>query len=190
MPGDRRFQLGSLLERYPARPVLAAYSLVNGFVSIAIMALAAALTGAPFVFPSLGPTAFLFFHAPLARAAAPRNAIVGHLIGASMGWLSLALFGLLDAGPALATEDVTVPRVLAAGLSLAATSALMILADAVHPPAGATTLIISLGILTQVWQVALLMVAVGLLTIQAFVINRGAGIPYPIWEPWEPPTES
>ncbi len=50
-------------------------------------------------------------------------------------------------------------------------------------PAGATTLIISLGILTTPWQLLLLMVAVVLLTAQAFVINRLVGIPYPLWNP-------
>lgn len=57
----------------------------------------------------------------------------------------------------------------------------MILLRAPHPPAGATTLIVSLGILTAPWQLAVLMLAVVLLTVQAFVINRLAGIPYPLW---------
>jgi CBS-domain-containing membrane protein len=57
----------------------------------------------------------------------------------------------------------------------------MVLLRAPHPPAGATTLIVSLGILRQPWQLLLLMVAVALLTFQAIVINRLAGIPYPLW---------
>ncbi len=175
-----RLRLSSLLEHHAALPVLAAFSLVNGFGSIALMALAAVLTGAPFVFPSLGPTAFLFFYTPLAPTASPRNAIVGHLIGATMGWLSLVLFGLTEAGPAFSV-GVDLPRVLAAGFSLGMTSAGMVLLRAPHPPAGATTLIISLGILTTPWQLGVLMLAVVLLTIQAFVINRLAGIPYPVW---------
>ncbi|MBO0796810.1 MAG: HPP family protein [Ktedonobacteraceae bacterium] len=60
---------------------------------------------------------------------------------------------------------------------------LMVLCKSPHPPAGATTLIISLGILTQPWQLVLLLVAVVILTIQAFAINRLAGIPYPLWNP-------
>jgi hypothetical protein len=39
-------------------------------------------------------------------------------------------------------------------------------------------------------QLVLLMVAVVLLTIQAFVINRLAGIPYPVWNPVREPAES
>ncbi len=82
---------------------------------------------------------------------------------------------------------VTWPRVIAAALSLGLTSGLMVLLKSPHPPAGATTLIISLGILTQPWQLLLLMVAVVLLTLQALVINRLAGIPYPLWAPVREP---
>ena len=176
----RALRLASLLERHDPTPVLALFGVVNGFLSISLMAAAAYVTAAPFVFPSLGPTAFLFFYSPTAVTASPRNAFIGHLIGAVMGWLSLAAFGLLDAGPAI-TSGITLPRVLAAGLSLGLTSGAMILLRAPHPPAGATTLIVSLGILTAPWQLAVLMLAVVLLTVQAFVINRLAGIPYPLW---------
>ena len=48
-----------------------------------------------------------------------------------------------------------------------------------HPPAGATTLIVSLGILREPEQLAVLMAAVVLLVVQGFVINRLAGIAYP-----------
>jgi hypothetical protein len=44
---------------------------------------------------------------------------------------------------------IHVPGVLAAALSLSATGALMVLFGVSHPPAGATTLIVSLGIIAQ-----------------------------------------
>ena len=40
-----------------------------------------------------------------------------------------------------------------------------------------------IDILTRPWQLILLMVAVMLLTLQAIIINRLAGIPYPLWSP-------
>jgi CBS-domain-containing membrane protein len=178
----RRVQLPYLERRYHAVPVLALFSLVNGFISIALMALAALVTDAPFVFPSLGPTAFLFFFTPMAPTASPRNTIVGHAVGAGVGWLSLVAFGLTHADPALA-EGVSLGRVGAAGLSLGLTSGLMVLLRSPHPPAGATTLIVSLGLIAHLWQLGVLMLAVLLLTGQAFVINRLAGVPYPIWSP-------
>jgi hypothetical protein len=42
---------------------------------------------------------------------------------------------------------------------------------------------VSLGILREPDQLAFLMVAVVLLVVQGFVINRLAGIPYPTWAP-------
>lgn len=177
-----RVQLPWLLERHARVPVLALFAFLNGLISIGIMSALAVLTGSPFIFPSLGPTAFLFFYTPTAPTASPRNTIIGHLIGALAGYFSLVVTGLTQAGPAL-TVGVTWPRVIAAALSLGLTAGLMVLLKSPHPPAGATTLIISLGLLTAPSQLVILMIAVVLLTVQAFVINRAAGIPYPLWNP-------
>lgn len=176
----RRAQVPALMQRYDSTRVLGLFAFVNGLVSIALMSAAALVTGAPFIFPSLGPTAFLLFYTPLTPAASPRNTLLGHLVGALAGYLSLATFGLLDAAPALASS-VTAPRTGAAALSLALTSGVMVWLKVPHPPAGATTLIVSLGILREPWQLLVLMAAVALLTVQGYVINRLAGIPYPVW---------
>jgi CBS domain-containing membrane protein len=178
----RRLRLPWLLQRHSRVPVLALFSFINGCISIGLMSILAVITHSPFIFPSLGPTAFLFFYTPTAPAASPRNTIIGHAIGVTAGYLSLVVTGLTMAGPALAV-GVTWPRVIAAALSLGLTSGLMVLLKSPHPPAGATTLIISLGILTKPWQLLLLMVAVVILTLQAITINRLAGIPYPLWGP-------
>src|SRR6266480_1589556 len=177
-----RTRLPWLLEHYANIPVLAVFSFINGCISIGIMAALAVITHSPFIFPSLGPTAFLFFYTPTAPSASPRNTIIGHAVGVIAGYFSLVITGLTMAGPALAV-GVTWPRVIAAALSLGLTAGLMVLLKSPHPPAGATTLIISLGILTKPWQLLLLMVAVILLTLQAIAINRAAGIPYPLWNP-------
>lgn len=178
----RRFQLTELVRYHNSTVVMALFSLINGCLSIGLMAVVALVTREPFIFPSLGPTAFLLFYSPTAPTASPRNAIAGHLIGALAGWLSLALFGL-TAAPAAISSGVDWPRVGAAALSLGVTSGLMVLFRVPHPPAGATTLIISLGVMPHLWQIPVLMGAVVLLVGQAFVINRLAGIPYPLWAP-------
>lgn len=178
----RRFQLTQLIRYHNSTVVMAIFSMVNGFISIALMAAVALVTRAPFIFPSLGPTAFLLFYTPTAPAASPRNTLVGHFIGAMAGWLSLVIFGLTNAPPAL-SAGVDWPRVGAAALSLALTSGLMVLLRVPHPPAGATTLIVSLGLLPHFWQLLVLMLAVALLTGQGLVINRAAGIDYPVWAP-------
>jgi CBS-domain-containing membrane protein len=153
---------------------------INGLISIGLLAGLAMLTRSPFVFPSLGPTAFLFFFTPTLPTASPRHTIYGHIIGIACGYGALWLMGLQHAPPAM-VMGVTPARIGAAALSLAATGALMILFKAAHPPAGATTLIISLGIITKPMSLAIMLLAVALLTVQAIVINRLAGIDYPLW---------
>jgi CBS domain-containing membrane protein len=177
-----RMRLPWLLQHHTRVHVLALFSFINGCISIGIMSALALITHTPFIFPSLGPTAFLFFYTPTAPAASPHNTIIGHAIGVFAGYFSLVVTGLTFAGPAL-TVGVTWPRVIAAALSLGLTSGLMVLLKSPHPPAGATTLIISLGLLTKPSQLVVLMLAVVLLTLQALAINRLAGIPYPLWGP-------
>ncbi len=173
-------QLPWLLQHYPRLPVLALFNFVSGFFSISLMAVIAILLHSPFIFPSLGSTAFHYFSRQTAASASPRNAILGHTIGTVAGYFSLVVTGLATAGPAIA-NGVTWPRVIAVGLSLGLTAGLMIVFRSSHAPAGATTLIISLGILTRPSQLVVLMVAVVLLTLQAIAINRLFGMPFPLW---------
>jgi CBS domain-containing membrane protein len=59
----------------------------------------------------------------------------------------------------------------------------MVLLDVSHPPAGATTLIVSLGIISKPRELVIIEVAVFLPVAQALVINCLAGLPYPLWNP-------
>jgi CBS-domain-containing membrane protein len=176
----RKFGIAWLLKRFPERIVWAVFTFINGFITTAILAGIAMITRTPFVFPSLGPTAFMFFHAPETAPASPRQTIYGHAIGILCGFGSLWVCGLTHALPTIEV-GVSPARVLAAALSLASTGAFMILFRAAHPPAGATTLIISLGIISRPFDLVLIEAAVALLTLQAIVINRLAGLNYPLW---------
>jgi CBS domain-containing membrane protein len=182
-----RLRLTRLLGRFHERLVWAAFMFINGFVTIALLAATAMVTRIPFIFPSLGPTAFLLFFTPNAPTASPRHTVYGHAIGIFCGYGALWLMHLQHAPPALVT-GVDVHRVIAAALSLAATGALMILCKAAHPPAGATTLIISLGIVTRPFYLLVIELAVVLLCLQAIAINRLAGLDYPLWARRTPPT--
>ena len=95
--------------------------------------------------------------------------------------MSLLLFGLA-ADPAALATGVNPARAGAAALSLGLTSGAMIWLRVPHPPAGATTLIVSLGLLREPWRLGVLMLAVVLLVAQGLAINRMAGIDYPWWE--------
>ncbi|MGB7171800.1 MAG: HPP family protein [Acidobacteriaceae bacterium] len=134
----------------------------------------------PFIFPSLGPTAVLFFFHPMSASASPRHALLGHAIGVLCGYGSLLVLGLQHVGSA-ANGPIDFHRVVAVALSLGATAFFMVLLKVAHAPAGATTLIVSLGIITRPWHLAVIEIAVALFCLQAICFNRLSGLNYPLW---------
>jgi CBS-domain-containing membrane protein len=176
----RKLRLEWLLQHFPPRLIWSAYVFINGFISIGVLALLALVTRNPFVFPSLGPTAYLLFFSPLGKTSTPRNTVCGHAIGLICGYAAYMLTGA-GALPFATHPGIFWPRILAAALSLSATGALMVLLDVSHPPAGATTLIVSLGIISRPLELVIIELAVFLLVAQALMINRLAGLPYPLW---------
>ena len=52
---------------------------------------------------------------------------------------------------------------------------------AAHAPAGATTLIVSLGLVTTPMHRLAIEFAIILLAAQAVIVNRTVGLPYPVW---------
>ncbi|KAF0246769.1 MAG: hypothetical protein FD167_3436 [bacterium] len=181
----QRLKLVNLLKSFPEPVVLAIFMLINGSISLIILGLIAKMSHLPFIFPSLGPTAFLHFFTPTLPSASPRNTIYGHIIGIVCGYGALLIFGLNEADSALLKGipiGVDNHRILAVGVSIGLTGALMILLKCSHPPAGATTLIISLGVITRPIHLLIMLLAVSLLVLQTIIINRLAGIDYPFWE--------
>lgn len=176
------WDLEALKQRHHPAAILALFGFLSGSLAIGVLALTAHMAHSPLVFPSLGPTAFLLFYHPLAPQASPRNAVFGHLIGAAAGWVSLLVFGLADVpGPGLG--DITWARMGAAALSIGITIGLMELWNVPHAPAGATTMIVSLGLMSEWWQLGILMIAVIALLALGWAINHLVGVPYPVWKP-------
>ncbi|CAA9473821.1 MAG: hypothetical protein AVDCRST_MAG02-4296 [uncultured Rubrobacteraceae bacterium] len=181
MPGGERHGLhGWLAERFGGRAGEAIYAFFACLLALMVSGLAAYLARQPLLFPSLGPTALLFFERPMAATSSPRNALIGHAVAILAGALSLALFGLLD-NPSILVEDATLPRIGAGALSVALTGAVLLLLGASHPPSGATTLIVSLGFLQTPTEMAALMAGVAGLTVAGWLLNRAAGVPVPAW---------
>src|SRR5437868_12199206 len=59
----------------------------------------------PWLFASLGPTAYLLAHSPSQPSARPYNIIVGHCLAGTMAFLALALLGGLDAPSLFVTHE-------------------------------------------------------------------------------------
>ncbi len=131
-----------------------------------VLAASAAILDEPMIFPSLGPTAFLLVAQPANPVNSPRAVVVGHAAGLVAGWTSLHLFGLVDAGSAIAV-GVSGTRVGAVGLSVALTAGLLLGLRSLHAPACATTLIVSLGVVPRTREHGVMLGAVVLMVVFA-----------------------
>jgi CBS domain-containing membrane protein len=178
-----------LASRLSERIAWMLFVFVNTFVAIAVLATIAMLSKAPFIFPSLGASAILMFYSPPLPTASPRSVILGHAIGILCGYAALVLTGLQNS-PSVMIMGVDEMRVFAASLSIALTGALMVFFRVTHPPAGASALVISLGVFTKVYQLPIMELAVIILTLQAIIVNKLAGVDYPTWTPRTPPLHS
>lgn len=158
----------------------ALYAFGAGAAAIAVAGLAAAVFHQALLFPSLGPSVFLFVEAPLGESASVRNTLVGHLIGLVFGLAALAALGLWSA-PSVLQEGVSPARIAAAALAVAATSAALVWLRMPHPPAGATTLIVALGLITGTRAAVLIPAGVMLVTVVAWLVNRSLGEPVAVW---------
>tara|TARA_B100000929_G_scaffold259203_1_gene222852 strand:+ start:779 stop:1231 length:453 start_codon:yes stop_codon:yes gene_type:complete len=134
----------------------------------------------PMLFPSLGPTVMMLAQHPGQHGTAPRTVMLAHGAALVAGWVSLWLLGLLHAPSALA-EGITPAHIASAGVSVAATVVTTRALRTPHPPAGATTLIVSLGLLPTLWDLLLMGAAIVVATLIMSLYNRALGQPAPLW---------
>jgi len=154
-------------------------SLRRGAVAGALVAVAGVLawvSGFPFIFPSLGPTAYLLAVRPTAATARPRRVVGGHVVGVVAGLVAFHLFA-----PELAVTGTLAPlstaglRLVASGiLATALTAGGMLATDLRHAPACATTLIVALGLLPTLAEAAGIIGAVVVL-VGVHVAGRAVG---------------
>ena len=139
--------------------------LLGGAVMAVIGALAW-VAGAPWLFPSLGPTIAIQAQAPDTAAARPWNVVVGHAIGAIVGFVSVWLTGATHQAPVNLSHQISGARLVAATLAVTLSMAIQHAVNADHPPAQATTLLIVVGALDATYQGAFV-IAIGILLVAA-----------------------
>ncbi|MEV1154865.1 HPP family protein [Micromonospora chokoriensis] len=149
-------------------------------LAVVIAGVVALLAGQPWLFPSLGPAVMLHVEKPDSPESSPRNTLIGHAVALLAGYGFLAVCGLTDQ-PSVLQEGVGGWRVVAAAGSLAVTALVLVLLEASHPPAGATTLIVSLGLLTTPTQLLIAAGAVVLVTAVDWLYGQVSGRPMPVW---------
>lgn len=143
----------------------APWASIHAGILLALAGLVAWATGLPFIFPSLGPSAFVLATMTGTEATNARRIVGGHLVGVVVG---LGAYHLLAADVVLTTFHTPFSlaglRLAASGVvSVTATTGVMIATDTTHPPACATTLIVSLGLLSTPLHALVIMAAVGVL---------------------------
>lgn len=159
------------------RPSLA-FSIVHCALSAALLGALSLALGVPLLLPAVGASAYLVFADPAAPVAAPRNVLAGHALGAAIGWGMLLLFGLAGEPNSLSAA-VTWPRVGAVAGALATTIGVLRALRCSHPPAGATTMIVAMGLLPQARHLADFVLAGAVVVLHAGLACRLAGHVYP-----------
>jgi hypothetical protein len=148
-------------------------SLLVGLL-LCVPAVIAWVTGQPFIFPSLGPSAFSLV-VDEGRKSSARAVIGGHLCGVVCGLLA---YNLLAQGLTLSELpphlSLSLVRLAASGvISVILTTGAMLASRLRHPPACATTLIVSLGLLATAEDALFIMVAVVVMCAVHRVLHRG-----------------
>jgi hypothetical protein len=161
-------------------PAAASVLFLGSLVVLAAAGTAALGAHETMLFPSLGPTAMLFFARPLPPETSVGTTIVAHWVGIVVGLVCLLAFGVRHDGPAVVT-GLTGIRVLAAALSVAGTAAILRLIRAPHAPAGASTLIVSLGLLTSNTQLVMMALSVVIVAMLGWAANLLVGVRVPLW---------
>ncbi|MFC3477295.1 HPP family protein [Halobacterium litoreum] len=135
-------------------------------------------SGLPYIFPSLGPSAYALAVSPSSATSRPQRVFGGHLFGVVGGLLAYHLLAPGLAVTSLPTAlSVDGARLAAsATLSVGLTSAGMLTTDLRHAPACATTLIVGLGILPRVEEGGIILSAVLLLVAIDYALPGFGGV--------------
>lgn len=147
------------------------WPVVTASTMLLVIGLTALLTRQPWLFPSLGPTAYLFAKYPDLPVSRTYNSMVGHLVGIGGGFAGVAIFNAWQT-PIVPLYEVSIARVLAAAAAMGLTILINGLLRSEHPPAAATALLVALGTFNNVNGA--MAIAVGVL----ILVVTGKGLQY------------
>lgn len=131
-----------------------------------ILALAAIawIAHRPFIFASLGPTAYEQVELPRSRSSRPYNIITGHLVALGAGLFMLWVLNAWDSPNILAVGYVSSPRLWASAIAAALTAGLTQALYASQPASLATSLLVTLGLMQTMRDAIAIVVGVLILT--------------------------
>lgn len=143
---------------------------INVFFHFGVLGVIAIVTGRPFLFPSLGPSAYLMATGEQPREEGPYHVIGGHAVAVAGGLIAYGVFVdgastyvvFQDADPAFSRELVALTA--SATVAMIITTVVMLVTGTNHPAACATTLIIALGLMGGLADAVVIIAAVAVLT--------------------------
>ncbi|HET7323806.1 MAG TPA: HPP family protein [Halococcus sp.] len=147
-------------------------------IHFVVLGLIAWATARPFLFPSLGPSAYLLAVGDGGAESDPRQVIGGHLIAVVCGLIGFYLFApglnsleLLGATSSPFASDLL--RLTASSVvAMVLTTIVMVVTEMGHPAACATTLIASLGLIsTPIGGLFIVLAVVALVGIHYLLIR-------------------
>ncbi len=110
-----------------------------------VVGVAAYATNQPFLYPSLGPTAFLQAEFPFHQSSRFRDTTIGHAIGVAAGLVSVAVLGARSQPRLGSGGHTTALRIGAAALTMTLVILFEIVAKVSNPPSASTGLLFALG---------------------------------------------
>lgn len=138
---------------------------------VLVLALIGWASHQPFIFASLGPTAYEQVETPERPSAHPYNVIVGHIVAVAAGYAAIALLQAWNVPP-VSAHGVPLARVWTAVLACVFTVIATQLARATQPAALATTLLVSLGLMQSWVEGGVIVAAVLIITLVGEPIRR------------------
>ncbi|WP_312908664.1 HPP family protein [Natronosalvus caseinilyticus] len=143
---------------------------INVVLHFAFLGGIAWATGRPFLFPSLGPSAYLLATGEQPRAEGAYHVVGGHAIAAVCGLATYVVFadGLLvtDAFTRAGSFSPAVGRLVVSSIvAMVLTTVGMLWSDTNHAAACATTLIVALGLMSTPLDTGIIVVSVALLVV-------------------------
>ena len=112
---------------------------------ILVVGVTAWASGHPWLFGSLGPTAYELAEKPHLKSARLYNVLVGHFVGLGCGFLGVALLSAWGEPMASGTTFIPFARLGAAVIAVVATTFINLELASGQPAALGTTLLVALG---------------------------------------------
>ena len=136
----------------------AAWAAAAAAILVLIVGALTLATAQPWLFAALGPTAVMVAGSPGQASSRFHSIVVGHASALLCAWLVVLLVGAAQTGGDVA-NTLTIARVWASAMAIAAIALIQPSLRAFHPPSAATALLITLGNYRVTWKSSLSMMA-------------------------------